>query len=476
MENIKQVIKQICAEKGLSEDSVLETINSALAAAFRKDFGDKTQNIQAEFDASTAQAKIFDIKEVVEDLSEEELEALEQLRIEREELKEKIANGEISAEELKQIREEKEAQRLAEHNENKNEGEGEEDDDEARRFNPKTQIQIKEAKEIKKSYKLGDFVKTELDIPGEFGRMAAQTAKQVIIQKLREAERNIIYQDYKEKEGQIVTGMVQKFDGRNIVIDLDKASAILPPHEQIRGERFKVGDRAKVYLSSIALTTRGPEIIVSRAHPEIVKMLFGLEIPEIANGIIEIKGIAREAGSRTKIAVHTEDENIDPIGSCIGQRGARIQTIINELNGEKIDIIEYSDDPIKFITNALLPAKITNVEVDEKEKQATVTVPQDQLSLTIGRAGQNVRLASKLTDWRLNIKEQESGKEIGPEEIGMNSTDDTKEKEVVAEVSTEKAEKEEKPSKTSSAAKKKKKVVKKTTVKKATKVKKENKK
>ena len=477
MENIKQVIKQICAEKGLSEDSVLETINSALAAAYRKDFGDKTQNIQAEFDATTAQAKIFDVKEVVEDLTKEELEALEKLRIEREELKEKIASGEISAEELKQIREEKEALRLAEQGESKNDGEGDEDDEEARRFNPKTQIQLKEAKEIKKSYKLGDFVKTQLEIPGDFGRMAAQTAKQVIIQKLREAERNIIYQDYKEKEGQIVTGMVQKFDGRNIVIDLEKASAILPPHEQIRGERFKVGDRAKVYLSSIALTTRGPEIIVSRAHPEIVKMLFGLEIPEIANGIIEIKGISREAGSRTKIAVHTEDENIDPIGSCIGQRGARIQTIINELNGEKIDIIEYSDDPVKFIANALLPAKITNVELDEEERQATVTVPQDQLSLTIGRAGQNVRLASKLTDWRLNIKEQESGKEITPEEIGVEPTDETKEKEAPTEISTEKKVEEKKETKNSSSDEKKKKpakkaAAKKTATKKVTKAKK----
>ncbi len=413
MENIKAVIKQICAEKGLSEESVMETIDSALAAAFRKDFGDKLQNIQAEFNAETGHTRIFDVKEIVEDLTEEELAALEQMRKEREELKEKIASGEISAEELKKMREEKEF-------EQRNELRTEEinaEDDETRRFNPKTEIQLKDAKAIKKSYKIGDIVKTELEIPGSFGRMAAQTAKQVIIQKLREAERNVVYQEYKDKEGQIVTGMIQKFDGRNLILDLDKASAILPPNEQIHGERLKIGSRTKVYINSVSLTTRGPEIIVSRAHPEIVKMLFSLEIPEIASGVIEIKGIAREAGNRTKIAVFTEDENIDPIGSCIGQRGARIQTIINELNGEKIDIIEYSTDAIKFITNALLPAKITHVELNEKDKEAVVTVPNDQLSLTIGRAGQNVRLASRLTEWRLNIKEQESGQEISADEL-----------------------------------------------------------
>ncbi len=405
MDNIKQVVKQICAEKGLSEDSVLETINSALAAAFRKDFGDKTQNIQAEFDLETNKIKIFDVKEIVEDLTPEELAEMERIKLEREELKEKITKGEITAEELKKIREDRAAETEREQAEL-----GE--DEEARHFNPRTEIQLSDAKQIKKSYKIGDFVKTKLEIPGDFGRMAAQTAKQVIIQKLREAERNVVYQEYKEKQGLIVTGMVQKFDGRNVIIDLDKTSAILPPQEQIRTERYKIGDRVKVYIESVSLTTRGPEIIVSRAHPEIVKMLFSLEIPEVASGVITIKTIAREAGSRTKIAVHTDDESIDPIGSCIGQRGARIQTIIHELGGEKIDIIEYNDNPVKYLANALLPAKITRVELDEKEKTAIVTVPQDQLSLTIGRAGQNVRLASRLTGWKINIKELEAETEI----------------------------------------------------------------
>ena len=411
MENaIKTVIKQICAEKGLSPESVLETINSALAAAYRKDFGEKNQNIQAEFDIDNGKAKVYDVKEVVEDLTPEELAAMEEIKRQREELKEKIARGEITAEELKQMRED----RAAEESEQAA-GEGEEDG--ARRFNPKTQIQVTEAQAIKKDYQLGDIVKTELAIPGDFGRMAAQTAKQVIIQKLREAERNVIYQDYKEKEGKILTGMVQKFEGRNVIIDLDRVAAILPPQEQIQSERYKVGDRLKVYVSSVVLTTRGPEIIVSRAHTEIVKMLFSLEIPEIASGVIKIMGLAREAGSRTKIAVHTDDENIDPIGSCIGQRGARIQTIINELGGEKIDIIEFSKDQVKYLTHALLPAKVMKVVLNEADKSATVTVPQDQLSLTIGRAGQNVRLASKLTGWRISIKEQETDKEVADQAI-----------------------------------------------------------
>ncbi len=446
---IKTAIKQICAEKGLSEDSVMETINSALAAAYRKDFGDKTQNIQAEYDLETGETNIFDVKEVVEDLTPEEIEEMEKIKKEREELKEKLASGEITAEELKEIKQEKQEQKEQEKEKNEEKDENEDEEEEKRKFNPRTMIQVSEAKNIDKSYKIGDEVRTELEIPGDFGRMAAQTAKQVIIQRLRESERNIIYQEFKEKEGEILTGMVQKFEGGNVIIDMNKASAILPRQEQIRGEKFKIGDRVKVYLLSVSLTTRGPEIIVSRAHPDIVINLFSLEIPEIANGVIEIKGIAREAGSRTKIAVHTEDESIDPIGSCIGQRGARIQTIISELHGEKIDIIEYDEDPIKYISNALLPAKITNVELDEKTKEATVVVPQDQLSLTIGRAGQNVRLASTLTGWEINIQEQETGEKITEEDLSEKKTENkeeqkeekTKDKEEEEESKNEKQEK-----------------------------------
>lgn len=422
---IKAAIKQICAEKGLSEEAVLDTINSALAAAFRKDFGDKMQNVQAEFNIDTGEIKVFDAKEVVENLTPEELAEIERIKKEREELKEAIARGEITAEELRKRREEKAEAESGQ--------ETLEENEEERRFNPKTQIQLCDAQKIDTKYQIGDIVKTELPIPGSFGRMAAQTAKQVIIQKLREAERNVIYQEYKDKEGQILTAMVQKFDGKNVIVDLDRTAAIMPPPEQIHGERYRVGDRVKVYLTNVSLTTRGPEIIVSRSHPEIIKKLFALEIPEIASGVIEIKGIAREAGNRTKIAVSTGDNSIDPIGSCIGQRGARIQTIINELNNEKIDIIEYSDNPVKYITNALLPAKVTSVQINEGEKNAVVVVPENQLSLTIGRAGQNVRLASKLTGWRINIKEQETGKEIADAELVEKNKQSAETPEIIAE-------------------------------------------
>lgn len=454
---IKTIIKQICAEKGISEESVMETINSALAAAYRKDFGDKTQNIQAEFVLDTGETRIFDVKEVVEDLTEEELAEIERVKAEREAVREALASGEITAEELKQQREEAE---------DKKEEESEDEDEEKRHFNPRTEIQLKDAQAIKKTYKLGDEVTTDLEIPGSFGRMAAQTAKQVIIQRLKEAERNVVYQEFKDKEGEIVTGLIQKIEGLNIIVEIDKATALLPPTEQIRRERYKIGDRVKVYVVSVSLTTRGAEIIVSRTHQDIVKRLFFLEIPEIANGIIQIKDIAREAGSRSKISVSTDDSNIDPIGSCIGQRGARIQTIINELGGEKIDIIEYNEDAVKFITNALLPAKITDVALNEEEKTATITVPNDQLSLTIGRAGQNVRLASKLTGWTLTIVEEETGKKISDEteveeseakeekseETDVKEETDTSDEEVIEE---KKEKKTKEPTKKKKAVKKK---------------------
>lgn len=393
MNELKAIIKQICAEKGISESAVQETINSALAAAYRKDFGDKMQNIVAEYDLDTGKIRVFDEKTVVKDLTPEELEQLEKLKALREKRKAALEAGQ-------KIEKTEEELRLEET---------------VRKFNPKTEIELKEAKKINDSYEVGDVIHTELEIPGEFGRMAAQTAKQVIIQRLKEAERNVIYQNFKDKEQQIVTGVVQRREGNNILIDINHVTAILPSNEQIKGERYNIGDRIKVYIMSVTMTTRGPEIIVSRSNPNFVKKLFEREIPEIANGVIEIKAVAREAGSRTKIAVYTADENIDPIGSCIGQRGSRIQTIINELSGEKIDVIEYSDDPKKFISNALLPAKSIQVEINEKEKSGVVIVPSDQLSLTIGRDGQNVRLAVKLTGWKLNIKEKESGQEFTTE-------------------------------------------------------------
>jgi len=391
MSELKKIIKQISTEKGISEESVYETINSALAAAFRKDFGDLSQNIVADYDLETGDLKVFDEKTVVKNLTKKENEGIEKLKDMRE--KRRIEMEETG----KQIEKTAEEDELEET---------------VRKFNPKTEIELKEAKKLGKDYKIDDVIRTKLEVPGEFGRMAAQTAKQVIIQRLREAEREIIFKNFKEKEGDVLQGIVQKRDAYNIVIDLDNANAILPMQEQIKTERYRLGDKIKVILLAVDDEGKGPVLKVSRATPLFVEKLFASEIPEIANGVIEIKAIAREAGSRSKVAVHTDDDGIDPIGSCIGQRGARIQTIIGELNGEKVDIIHYFKDPAKFIEQALMPAKVTGVTLNETDKTATVTVPADQLSLTIGRDGQNVRLAVKLTGWKINIKEQESGTEV----------------------------------------------------------------
>lgn len=369
---IQMAIQQICQEKNLSEESVLRTIELALAAAFRKDFGNKLQNIVTEFDVTTGAVKVFDVKTVVEDMPDDyDPEAI-------------VEVPEFS------VREDASAFTA-------------DDDADVRRFNPRTEIQLKDALAIDDKYQIGDEIITPLEVPGEFGRMAAQTAKQVIIQKLREEERRNVFEEYKGMERQVITGTIQRREGRNVLVDLGHAIALLPAEEQIERERYAVGNRLKFYLLNVDQTTRGPQLILSRSHPEIVREIFKLEIPEVANGAIEIKAVAREAGSRSKVGIVAIDENIDPIGSCVGQRGTRIQTIIAELNNEKIDIILWDADPIKFITNALSPAKVVSVELRDADKLAKVTVVEEQLSLAIGKAGQNVRLASKLTGWKIDI-------------------------------------------------------------------------
>jgi N utilization substance protein A len=420
---IQAAIKQICAEKGLDEAMVVETLEAALAAAYRKDFAEKNQNPRAILNIKTGELDIFDEKTVVENLTEEEIKQLEYYKELRQKAKDEgreLTETELPPEEM-------------------------------RKFSPKTEIELKDAQLIDKKLNVGDIMRTPLEMPGDFGRMAAQTAKQVITQRLREAERNVIYQVYKEKEGEIVNGIVQRREGLAVLVDLDrKVTAIMPPTEQIRGENYRIGARFKFYIASVNLTTRGPEIIVSRSHPEIVHELFATEIPEIANGTIEFKGIAREAGVRSKVAIFTEEPNLDPIGSCIGQRGSRIQTITHELNGEKVDVIEYSENPVQYIKNALSPAKINSVELDETAKAALVTVNEDQLSLTIGRAGQNVRLASKLTGWTINIKVAESGKEVAAEELETEpaqSTAPAETAEPTAPIAVEQPKEEEKPAK-----------------------------
>lgn len=270
---------------------------------------------------------------------------------------------------------------------------------------PKTEITLEEARLEDPNYDLNDIYEKEVT-PREFGRIAAQTAKQVVVQRIREAERNIIYDEFVSREDDIVTGVVQRHELGNVFVDLGKVEAILAPSEQISGEQYNQGDRIKTYIVEVKKTTKGPQILLSRTHPGLLKRLFELEVPEIFDGTVEIKSIAREAGSRSKIAVYSKDENVDPVGACVGPKGMRVQAIVNELNGEKIDIVKWSKDPVVFVANALSPAKVLEVKLNEEEKIAQVVVPDYQLSLAIGKEGQNARLAAKLTSWKIDIKSE----------------------------------------------------------------------
>ncbi|WP_027363806.1 transcription termination factor NusA [Desulfotruncus alcoholivorax] len=279
---------------------------------------------------------------------------------------------------------------------------------------PRLEISIEEAKAIDPRYEIDDMVETEVT-PKNFGRIAAQTAKQVVVQRIREAERNIIYEEFANRDGDIITGIVQRIEQKNIFIELGKTEAILTPTEQMPGETYNQGDRIKAYIVEVRKTTKGPQIFVSRTHPGLLKRLFELEVPELQEGVVELKSVAREAGYRSKIAVYSRDENVDPVGACVGPKGMRVQTIVNELNGEKIDIIKWDHDPSKFIASSLSPAKVVAVEVWEDEKIARVIVPDYQLSLAIGKEGQNARLAAKLTGWKIDIKSESQMAELYPE-------------------------------------------------------------
>jgi N utilization substance protein A len=396
MSELSKAIRNICEEKGLSYEAVLSTIEQALAAAYRKDYGQKNQNIKVEFNPETAGSKVYDVKTVVEDMPEEEDEE------EKEEKKKETENKE-----------------------DKN------PEEEIKKFNPRTEIQLSDAKMLKKDAELGEEIKTKLDPPESYGRMAAQTAKQVIIQRLREAEREMIFNEFQDKQGEVVSGVIQRREGRNILVDLGKSVGIILKDDQIYGENYNSGERIKVYIKEVRQGSKGAEIILSRTSNEILKKIFYLEIPEISNGLIDIKAVAREAGARSKVAIYTDSDNVDPIGSCVGQRGSRIQTIISELGGEKVDIIEWDEDPKKFIANSLSPAKIINIEINEEEKRATVKVAEDQLSLAIGKSGQNARLAARLTGWKIDIVEADSKK---PEENeGTESKDENKKEDKVSD-------------------------------------------
>jgi len=408
-------IAQICEEKGIPKEKVVEAIESALAAAYKKDYGRRGQHIRAEFNEITGGADFFLVKEVVDDTTrvfetEEERAARTAEQNEPDEQKKNDDD--------KKSKEEKEEA-------------GGIDDDQAKipRFNPERDLTLEEALKIKPDVKVGDILEEKLESRSDYGRVAAQTAKQVIIQKIREAERDAMYDEYKQKEGEVLSGVIQRIEGRNIFVDLGKSIGVLFPSEQVEGERYRIGQRIKIYLMKVEADPKGPGIVLSRSHPMLVQKLFEIEVPEIFAKTVEIRAMSREAGSRTKIAVASNEEGIDPIGSCVGQKGTRVQAVIDELGGEKIDIIEWNDDVAKFISNALSPAKVLSVKVNESKKEARVMVPTDQLSLAIGKQGQNVRLAAKLTGWKIDVVSEELKKEDEKEDKEKEREDET-EKEV----------------------------------------------
>lgn len=280
--------------------------------------------------------------------------------------------------------------------------------------NPENEISLDEAQARDLRYEVGDIVEVDVT-PKNFGRSAAHTAKQMLIQRLKEAERSIVYEEYFSREGDIITAQVQRVEGRNVFVDLGKTEAILPPTEQIPTETYKAGDRIKCYIVEVKKTTKGPQIMISRTHPGLLKRLFELEVPEIHEGVIELKSVAREPGMRSKIAVVSRDETIDAVGACVGPKGQRVQNIVDELHDEKIDIVKWDEDPAIYIANSLSPAKVLSVEVDEEAKTSRVVVPDYQLSLAIGKAGQNARLAAKLTNWKIDIKSESQLQDVEAE-------------------------------------------------------------
>lgn len=292
-------------------------------------------------------------------------------------------------------------------------------------FDPRLEISLEEARRINPNYIVEDVVELEVT-PKDFGRIAAQTAKQVVTQRVREAERGIIYSEFIDREEDIMTGIVQRLDSKFIYVSLGKIEAILPANEQMPNERYKPHDRIKVFITKVEKTTKGPQIFVSRTHPGLLKRLFEIEVPEIYDGTVEIKSVSREAGDRSKISVHSDNPEVDPVGACVGPKGARVQAIVNELKGEKIDIVKWSNDPVVFVANALSPSKVLDVIVNEADKATTVIVPDYQLSLAIGKRGQNARLAAKLTGWKIDIKSETDAREAGifPREEGILSFDD----------------------------------------------------
>ena len=360
---LRSALEQLEEERKIPKEKIIEAIEQALAAAYKKEYGKRGQIIRSKFDLEDGTTQFFQVKKVVDETT---------VRIVPEETPE--------------------------------EEEVIEEGDERVRYNEEHHIFLEDAQKIKKGIELDEEIIFPLETKDDFGRIAAQTAKQVIIQRIREAERSSIMDEYGTKEGDIVSGIVQKIERGIAYVDFNRATGILPFEEQIPGEQYRRNERIRAYLYMVEESPRGISLKLSRTHPKFLSKLFELEAPEIANGIVEIKSIAREAGSRSKIAVFSNDDHVDPVGSCVGQRGVRVTTVMNELNGEKIDIIPWSKDANTLVSNSLSPAKVLDIEINEDEHKALVEVADDQLSLAIGKGGQNVRLAAKLTGWKIDIK------------------------------------------------------------------------
>ncbi len=367
-------ISQIAEEKGIPKEVILETVEAALAAAYRKDFGQKEQIIAAKIDPETEKTRIFVVHKIVKEVED-----------------------------------------------------------------PVKEITLKEAKKIDKKAKIDGEIREEVFPPAEYGRVAAQTAKQVILQRLREAERDIIFKEYQEKVGQLIVGTIQRIEGDVVLVDIGKTSGILFPSEQSRSDKYYIGQRFKVYIIEVQSSGKDPQVVVSRSHSEMIRKLFENEVPEISAGTVELKAIAREAGVRSKVAVYSGEEAIDPVGSLVGRRGVRVQAVMAEIGEEKIDIVLWDEDIKQFIINALAPAKIDEVELDKKTQTAKIKVAADQLSLTIGKSGQNVRLASKLTGWQIEVDKEGIP---APDEKNKDKADEAKEKDDKEDIKTEEKPKE----------------------------------
>ena len=383
VKDLGKALKQVAEEKGLEAEKVLEAIESSIAAAYKKEYGERGEIVKAKLDMKTGELKFWQVKTVVDETTIRFVEETEE--------------GEVKEGEKKDQGPKKE--RIM-----KNEVFAESEEGKLPRYNPERHILLDEAKKIKKGVTLGEELTFPLETREDFGRIAAQTAKQVVLQKLRESERDSILGEWHDKEGQIVSGLVQRFERGHVYVDLGRTIGVMFANESIPGEHYRAGERLRFLVVAVQEDSRLPGIILSRSHPKFVSELFKMEVPELAEGMVEVKGIAREPGNRTKIAVASTDDSIDPVGSCVGQRGVRVSTVINELGGEKIDIIEWSDNPMVLITNALSPAKIVKVTLSETDRHAEVLVDPDQFSLAIGKGGQNVRLAAKLTGWKIDIR------------------------------------------------------------------------